>query len=78
MFYINYVSKSGRPSSGHRDWKRSILIPASKKGSTKENTNHQIIALISDISKLMLKILHVQLQCYANQELPDVQAGFRK
>ena len=74
----SYVSKSGRPSSGHRDWERSILMPTSKKGSTKENTNHQIIALISDTSKLMLKILHGRLQCYANQELPDVQAGFRK
>ena len=26
----------------------------------------------------MLKILHASLQHYANQELPDVQAGFRK
>ena len=26
----------------------------------------------------MLKILHGRLQCYANQELPDVQAWFRK
>ena len=26
----------------------------------------------------MLKILHVRLQHYANQELPDVQAGFTK
>ena len=26
----------------------------------------------------MLKILHVRLQHYVNQELPDVQAGFRK
>ena len=26
----------------------------------------------------MLKILHGRLQHYANQELPDVQAGFRK
>ena len=26
----------------------------------------------------MLKILHAKLQHYANQELPDVQAGFRK
>jgi len=26
----------------------------------------------------MLKILHSRLQHYANQELPDVQAGFRK
>ena len=26
----------------------------------------------------MLKIFHVRLQHYMNQELPDVQAGFRK
>ena len=26
----------------------------------------------------MLKILHARLQHYENQELPDVQAGFRK
>ena len=26
----------------------------------------------------MLKILHARLQHYVNQELPDVQAGFRK
>ena len=36
------------------------------------------IALISHTSKLMLKILQVRLQQYLNQELPDVQAGFRK
>ena len=29
-------------------------------------------------SKLMLKILQARLQQYMNQELPDVQAGFRK
>ena len=29
-------------------------------------------------SKVMLKILQVRLQQYMNQELPDVQAGFRK
>ena len=26
----------------------------------------------------MLKIVHARLQHYANQELPDIQAGFRK
>ena len=26
----------------------------------------------------MLKILQVRLQQYVNQELPDIQAGFRK
>ena len=35
-------------------------------------------ALISHASKVMLKILQVRLQQYVNQELPDVQAGFRK
>ena len=34
-----------------QDWKRSILIPIPKKGSTKECANHQTIALISQASK---------------------------
>ena len=60
------------------DWKRSILIPIPKKGSTKECANHQTTALISHASKVMLKILHARLQHYVSQELPNVQAGFRK
>ena len=36
------------------------------------------IALISHVSKTMLKILLARLQQYVNRELPDVQAGFRK
>ena len=32
----------------------------------------------SHASKVMLKILHSRLQQYVNQELPDVQAGFKK
>ena len=35
-------------------------------------------ALISNASKVMLKILQARLQQYVNCELPDVQAGFRK
>ena len=30
------------------------------------------------VSKVMLKILQARLQQYMNQELPDIQAGFRK
>ena len=33
---------------------------------------------ISYASKVILKILHSRLQHYANQKVPDVQAGFRK
>ena len=61
-----------------QDWKRSILVPVPKKGSTKECGNHWTIPLISHTNKVMLKILHARLQYYANQELPEVQAGFIK
>ena len=40
--------------------------------------NVQTIALISHTSKVMLKILQVSLQLYVKQEVPGVQAGFRK
>ena len=41
-------------------------------------SNYHTIALIPHTSKVMLKILQPRLQQYMNQELPDVQAGFRK
>jgi len=49
-----------------------------KKGNAKECSNYHTIALISHASKIMLKILQARLQQCINQELPDVQAGFRK
>ena len=36
------------------------------------------IALISHANKVMLKILQASLQQDMNQELPDVQSGFRE
>ena len=73
--YTQYVSKFGKLSSGHRT---GNFIANSKKGSAKECTNYQIIALISNASTVMLKILQARLQQYVNRELLDVQAGFRK
>ena len=35
-------------------------------------------SFISHTSRVMLKIVQVRLQQYMNQEVPDVQAGFRK
>ena len=61
-----------------QDWKRSVFIPIPKKGNAKECSNYCTIALISHASKVMLKILQARLQQYVNQELPDVQARFRK
>ena len=61
-----------------QDWKKSVFIPIPKKGNVKEYSYYHTIALISHVSKVMLKILQARLQQYVNRELPDVQAGFRK
>ena len=61
-----------------QDWKRSVFIPIPKKGNVKESSDYGTIALISHASKVMLKILQAKLQEYLNQELSDLQAGFRK
>ena len=53
------------------------FLPILKKGNAKEYSNYDIIALISHASKVMLKILQAMLRQYVNQELPDVQDGFR-
>ena len=44
-----------------QDWKRSILIPVPKKGSSKDCSNHWAVALIFHASKVMPKILHARL-----------------
>ena len=61
-----------------QEWKSSVFIPIPKKDNDKECSNYSTFALISDTSKVMLKILQARLQQYMNHELSDVQAGFRK
>ena len=51
-----------------QDWKRSSGI----------SFQYHTIALISQASKVMLKILQARLQQYVNQEPPDLQTRFRK
>ena len=61
-----------------QDWKRSVFTPIPKKGNAKECSNYHTIVLISNASKVMLKILQVKLQQYMYWELPEVQPGLRK
>ena len=65
---------------------RWVIIPSWLSGSWRSFLHSSSVyschlissALISHASKVMLKILQVRLQQYMNQELPDVQAWFRK
>ena len=61
-----------------QDWKRPDFTTIPKKGNAKECSNYCTIALISHASKVMLKIIQARLQQSRNQELSEVQAGFRK
>ena len=54
------------------------LEKVSFHSNPKECSDYCTSALISHASKVMLKIPQARLQQYVNQELPDVQAGFRK
>ena len=57
---------------------KSVFIPTPRKGNERECSNYRTIALISHASEVMLKIVQARLQQYVNQELPNVQARFRK
>ena len=72
-----YTGKFGK-QLWPQDWKRSVFIPIPKKGDSRECSDYHTTALISHTSKITYKILQVRLQQYVNQELPDVQVGFRK
>ena len=61
-----------------QDWKRSVFIPIPKKGNARECSYYHTITLISQASKVILKILQARLQQYVNRELPEVKAGFRE
>ena len=44
-----------------QDWKRSVFIPIPKKDNPKECSNYCTVALISQASEAMLKILQARL-----------------
>ena len=52
-----------------QDWKRSVFIPITKKSNATECLNYCTIGLISQASKVVLKILQARLQQYVNREL---------
>ena len=47
----------GKTQQWPQNWKRSVFIPIPKKGNAKECSNYHTVALISHVSKVMLKIL---------------------
>ena len=59
-------------------WERSLFHSNLKRRQCQKCFYYHTTALISQASKVMLKILQARLQQYMNRELLDVQVGFRK
>ena len=53
-------------------------MPIPKKGNAKECSDYHTTALISQASKVTLKILQARLQQYVNHKIPDVQLDLEK
>ena len=78
MCCTQYVKKFRKLSNDHKTGKGWFSFQSQGKGNAKECSKYCVIVFISHASEVMLKILQTRLQPYVNQELPDVQAGFRK
>ena len=61
-----------------QDCKRSVFIPIPKEGNAKKYSSYCTIALTSNASKVIVKILQARFQQYVNHELSNVQVGFKK
>ena len=64
--------------SFHSNPKELVCKRIQFHSNAKECSSYYTIALIWHASKVTFKILQARLQQYVKQEVPDVQAGFRK
>ena len=55
-----------------------VFIPIPKKGNAKNVQTTELLHSFHMLARLRSKIFWARLQQYVNQELPDVQGGFRK
>ena len=70
---MHYFSNSGRPISGHKTGTGQSSSQFPRRVVPKN-----VLTIRQSHSSPMLVSMHARLQQYMNQELPDVQAGFRK
>ena len=77
-FCIHYVSKSGRPSSGHRTGKGQSSSQSPRRVIPKNVITIGQLHSSPMIVRSCLKSCILGFSKMWHQELPDVQAGFRK
>ena len=73
-----YASKFGNLTSGHRTGKCQLSFYSQRRAIPKNVQTTAQLHSFYMLAKIILKILQARLLQYVNQELPHVQAGFRK
>ena len=79
-----YVSKFGKPSSGHKTGKSQSSSQFSRTAvqmnvqTTRQSQSFPMLVSVHISLKVMLKIIQARLQQLVNQELPDIKARFQK
>jgi len=60
------------------DWRRSVFVTIPKVKGAVRCEDHRTIALISHASKILLRILLNRMKLAAEEQIADVQMGFRQ
>ena len=78
--FTNLVNTSLNTGKFPDDWKKAKIVPIPKGGDSTEVGNHRSISLLPTPGKVLEKIVHKQIEDYAEERLliTDSQFGFRK
>ena len=60
------------------EWTKSILVTLPKKGDLGECKNYRTISLMSQVGKVMMKVLLSRLKAQTEMYVSEEQAGFRR
>jgi len=60
------------------DWKKAVFVTILKVSGTTNCEDHRAVALISHKSKILLRILLNRMRNVTEEQIADVQIGFRK
>ena len=59
------------------EWKAANVVPIPKKGDTHEVTNYRPVSLLSQVSKVLERLIFSQVSSFVENSLYDLQHGFR-
>ena len=74
------INQSIKEGKFPENWKKAIVTPVLKKGSTKDKNNYRPVSCLMVLSKVLEKVVCSQITDFMEQNdlLPENQHGFRE